>query len=79
MQRARGLEFFATVKEIFERLQSPCFLRALCLNVARMGVSCGTALRPLLAAWRVDLVALSEADVNFDSGATWVTEWKAAG
>ena len=47
---------------VCEQAAVAVFLRAL----ARMGVSCGTALRPLLAAWRIDLVALSEADVNFD-------------
>ena len=55
------------------------FLRALCINVARLGLSCGGSLRPLLAAWNIDLVALSEADVTYDSGPSWIREWKAAG
>ena len=54
------------------------FLRALCINVARLGVSCGGSLRPLLAAWNIDLVALSEADVTCDSGPSWVREWKSS-
>ena len=55
------------------------FLRAMCLNAAKKGVSMGPALRPILDSWQVSLVSVSEVDVSVDSRASWAAEWKRHG
>ena len=49
------------------------------LNLAKRGIACGSALRSLLNSRSIDLVATSECNIQLDSRATWVAEWRRHG
>ena len=81
--KARGLNLFDGAKAVFERSLEfswvAVFLKVMALNLAKRGIACGSALRSLLNSRGIDLVATSECNIQLDSRATWVAEWRRHG